>query len=190
MKGEPIREQLTGALRRMCNCDISPVNIQNDIFGCGQFDHSITYRGRMLGTSDYSGIGLVELLQSWIETNEAFITIDTFRMQVDATCTARLDTIDSPDCPLGGGPNSISTPTMKPGTGTTETDHEPVTDGTDPTGTLKTGGTEPAVATFSSVRAGELGVIIVGALVLLLLLLLIVVILVVILGRKKKRRTP
>ena len=164
MKGELIREQLTDALRRMCNCDISPVNIQNDAFGCGNLDHLITYRGRMLGTSDYSGIGLVELLQSWIETNEAFITIDTFRMQVDATCTARLDTIDSPDCPLG--PNPISTPTVNPTT--SETD-----------------GTEPTVVTLSAVRAGEVGGIIVGALILLVLLVLMVIIVVVVLQRKK-----
>ena len=168
MKGELIREQLTDALRRLCNCDISPVNIQNDAFGCGQLDHLITYRGRMLGTSDYSGIGLVELLQSWIETNEAFITIDTFRMQVDATCTARLDTIDSPDCPLGEGPNPISTPTMIPSTSTPETD-----------------GTEPAVVTLSAVRAGEVGGIIVGALILLVLLVLMIVIVVVVLKRNK-----
>ena len=181
MKGELIREQLTDALRRLCNCDISPVNIQNDAFGCGQLDHSITYRGRMLGTSDYSGIGLVELLQSWIETNEAFITIDTFRMQVDATCTARLDTIDSPDCPLGEGPNPISTPTVNsnPSTVTTETD-----------------GTEPAVVTLSAVgahvSAGEVGGFIMGSLALLVLLVLLVIILVVVLRRKQtfiKHRT-
>lgn len=183
MKGELIREQLTDALRRSCSCDISSINIQNDAFGCGQLDHLITYRGRMLGTTDYSATGLVGLMQSWIETSQAFVTIDTFRMQVDTTCTARLDTIDSPDCLLveGGGPNSITTnPTVNPDTTTTTDTGDSKTD----TSNSKTDASEPAVATLSAVRAGEVGGIIVGALIILVLLVLMVIILVVALRKK------
>ena len=150
----------------MCNCEISTDNIQDDAFGCGQHDHMITYRGRILGGLDYSALGLVELMQTWIASGKAYITIDSFRMQVDPACPARLDALNAPDCPLGDS--------LPPGVMT------PPTDTTNPINPIRS--TEPLPMGSSSsavqgMRAAEVGGITIGVILMILLIALILLIL-------------
>ena len=147
----------------MCNCELSTVHIQNDAFGCGQHDQLITYRGRILGGFDYSALGLVELMQTWIDSRRATMVINSFRMQVDPSCPARLDSINAEDCPLGDSlPPGVIIPT-------TET--------TKPVNPLKA--TDPVVIiqnSDSKIRAGEIGGIAIGSLILILLTVLVLLI--------------
>lgn len=147
----------------MCNCEISPDHIQDDAFGCGEHDHLITYRGRILGGFDYSALGLVELMQTWIASGKAYITIDSFRMQVDPGCPTQLDTINAPDCPLSDSlPPGIMTPPI------------------DTTNPIKPTEPNPTGSSSSSdvgTRAGEVGGITIGVLVMILLVALILLIL-------------
>ncbi len=160
-----VKEQIIIALSAMCNCAISTLHIQNDAFGCGVHDHLITYRGRILGGLDYSALGLVELMQSWIDSRQAFIVINSFRMQVDPECPTRLDTINAADCPLGD--------ILPPGVIT------PTTEASQPSETTEV--TKPVVLISSpeksGIRAGEAGGIAVGVLILVLLIALVLLIL-------------
>ena len=148
-------------LNDMCNCEISTLHIQDDAFGCGQKNHLITFRGRILGNSNYSALGLIELMQTWIASGQAFVVVDSFRMQVDPLCLAQLDTINAPDCPL--------VYTITPAADTTRPSESSLT-------TLM-GTVESAASTISSVggvRVGEVGGIVVGVLILIVLIALVV----------------
>ena len=146
----------------MCNCEISTVHIQNDAFGCGQHDQLITYRGRILGGFDYSALGLVELMQAWIGSRQAAMVINSFRMQVDPSCPARLDSINADECPLGDSlPAGVTIPTTN--SKTTEPQKA-----TDPVVLMQN--------SESGIRAGEIGGITIGALILILLSALVLLI--------------
>lgn len=168
-----MKDQLIAQLGRLCKCDISNRNIQDDAFSCGQLDHLIIYRGRILGSRDYSALGLVELMQSWVSTQQAFLTVDSFRMQVDPTCSTRLDTINAPDCPLGGD-HQVTTPTP--------TAPSPTTPSVPTTSETKT--SQPKV---ESVRGGEVGGIIIGVVIVILLIALLLVIAMIIVYKVRKQ---
>lgn len=179
-KRELVKDQLIFELSRLCNCDISSQNIQADAFGCGQLDHLIIYRGRILGSNGYSALGLVGLMQSWINTEQAFLTVDSFRMRVDPTCTTRLDTINAPDCPLGDTTDTVTIPTTSaPATPTTSapTPAEPKTLDPEP---------KTKVESSSSMRSGEIGGIAIGAMIVILLLALLLVIAAIVLYKNRK----
>lgn len=171
-----ILNQLIDLLRSQCRCNISPRNIESDAFSCGQLNHQIIYRGRILGTSNYSAIDLVELLQSWISTRQAFITINSFRMQLDPTCTTRLDTIDDTDCPVS--PLAITTTKA-----TTKTTTAGMKDATTTAEKIDPNN----AAQVSSVGAGEVGGIIIGVIIAVLLLGLILLIVGVVLWKSGKK---
>ena len=109
-------------------------------------------------------MGLVELMQSWISTNQAYLTVDSFQMQLDPGCGTRLDTLNEPGCPPGViVPGSTST--ESPGTGS---------------------GSSPSPERVDDLRPGEVGGIIVGMLIILLLLAVIAALGVLLLYKRKK----
>ena len=179
-----MKEQLVAELRQQCSCNISVENIQEDAFGCGGQNHLITYRGRILGGDDYSALGLVELMQSWVSSSQAFITLDSFRMRVDHTCPAQLDTINAPDCPLIVSTTPSDEPTTPPDVVTTpveETTVEVVS--TTAAGTrftketmVETTSERVPQASNAGIRSGEIGGIVVGVLIAILLFALVVVV--------------
>ena len=85
-------------------------------FSCGQKNHQIIYRAHILGTSNYSAIYLVDLLQSWVTSGRAYIKINSFRLQLDPTCPSQLDTLDNPECPVNEITTSPKPTTSKPKT--------------------------------------------------------------------------
>lgn len=101
-------------------------------------------------------------MESWIATNQAHLVIDSFRMQIDSTCSTRLDTINAPDCSLGDG--------VLPHISTTSS------------GSNK----PPSVAPVPGIRPGEVGGIIVGMIIIVLLIGLLVVIIGVVLHKNRK----
>lgn len=187
-KQELVRGQLIAQLSRLLNRNLPSQTIQDDAFGCGQLDHLIVYRGRLLGGDDYSALGLVELMQSWISTRQAFLTVDAFRMLVDPGCTTRLDTINAPDCPLTTPP-PMTTP-ISSTTPTTATTHSTVTtsESTPPTTpTTTTSKPEVAQPQVSAMRGFEVGGVVIGALIVVLLLVLLLVIVLIVLYRSRKQ---
>ena len=77
-------------------------NIKDDEFSCrGGITKQIVYRARIVGTDVYSSPGLVSLMQSWVGSGMASIMVQSSRLQLDPTCDTYLDTLQSPDCPLG-----------------------------------------------------------------------------------------
>ena len=93
-----MRKQILKSLNTMCNCELTGENIETGLFSCGQQDHQIIYRAHILGTLNYSALDLVSLIHSWIVSGKAYITVNSFRMQLDPTCPSRLDTLNDPEC--------------------------------------------------------------------------------------------
>ena len=184
-----MKDHVISELSRLCNCDISYKNIQDDAFGCGQLDHLITYRGRLLGSDDYSALGLVELMEFWVNSEQAFLTVDSFRMRVDPTCSTRLDTVNAPDCPLGDDITTTPT-TPAPRTTITPTTPAPRTTITPTTSapTKSFGTTIPPkieVESSSAIRSGEIGGIAIGVIIVILLVALLLVIAAIILYKTR-----
>jgi len=103
-----IHKQIFGYLKEACSCSFTDANIETGFFMCGVEDHQILYRAHIIGTSDYSAADLVELLQNWVASGKAFVTVSSFRMLLDSTCSTRLDTLNSAECSTD---DFVTTPT-------------------------------------------------------------------------------
>ena len=103
-------------LSRKCQgCGLTSANILGDEFSCRGLTNHIIYRAMIIGTSVYSPIALVSLLQSWVSSGTAYIDVDTLHLKLDEDCDVQLDTLRDPDCPLV----TEAPPTEPPSTPTT-----------------------------------------------------------------------
>lgn len=143
----------------MCLCNLTLQHITDESFSCGQnLMDQVVYRARIIGTDNYSARDLVKLLQSWIGTQSAAITVGIPRLHLDPSCPASMDHLNAPDCPFLIPPTTPTTePTTPPQVQTT---------------TQK--------ASKSEVRPAEVGGVVIGAAIVVLLLALISLIIVVI----------
>ncbi len=175
-----INDQINGFLQRRCNCGFSDANIETGFFSCGQKDHQIIYRAHILGTATYSAIDLVNLLQSWIMTNEAYVSLNNFRMILDRTCPTRLDTLDDPECPTvdvtPAPTNAPSSSSEKPGNPTTS---KKDTDGK---------GDAQSAGQNSGLSGSTLVIVFIGIMIAFLLLILIVLIIAVVFWKVNKQQ--
>lgn len=189
-----MRKGLAVELMHLCpTCRLTVDNIKNDEFSCrGRLANSnfIVYRARIVGTDVYSAPALVSLMQSWVGTSSASISIQlSSRLHLDASCPTSLDTLRSPDCPLVSLPpitTTVGSPETKPLTTKpptkppTSKKPEEVT-----TVAVKSRPREEKTGLSESARAGEIGGIFIGVLIVLLLAVVIVLLTVVIIKRWK-----
>lgn len=113
-----------------------------------------------MGTDTYSAPRLVTLMQSWIAGGAASLGIASSRIHLDPTCNTSLDTLKSPDCPVGRTGPATRGPLNKP-----------------------TGSSSPNIRVSGVASVGEIGGIAVGV-VIIALLAVIVVFIVVLMIRK------
>ena len=195
-----MNKQIFDYLKKECNCSFTDANIETGFFSCGQKDHQIIYRAHILGTANYSATDLVTLLQNWIQTNRAFVTLNNFRMQLDPTCPAKLDTLDDPECPIiditTASPPTQTTPTIAMTTTkepivTIKSDPTPKDTEKPPEGGNKegqVGGVTQAVH-HTTLSGSSLAIVFVGLIIAFILLILIVLVIVVAF-MKLRKSTP
>ena len=163
-------------------CGLTFANIKDDEFSCrGGLTNYIIYRARIVGNDVYSAPGLVSLMQSWVISGTASISLQSSsRLHLDPTCPTSLDTLRSADCPMVSTPviSTVGEPTPK----TTEDKNLEITNSKPEDGNKGEGGVSAAATS-----AGEVGGIIIGALVVILLAVLIVMLAIVILRRWKPK---
>ena len=196
-----MNKQIFDYLKKECNCSFTDANIETGFFSCGQKDHQIIYWAHILGTANYSATDLVTLLQNWIQTNRAFVTLNNFRMQLDPTCPTKLDTLDDQECPIidittTSPPPSQTTPTIA----MTTTEESVVTKKSDPTpkdtekppegGNKQGQGGGITQAVHHAALSGSSLVIMFVGLIIAFLLLILIVLVIVIAFTKLKRSTP
>ena len=192
-----IHTSLLTYLNSQCSCDLTNSSyIRNEELSCRQnLRNQISYRARIIGTDSYSANALSDLLQAWVATGMASVTVGVSRLEVDRSCLVFLDNLNAPDCPPGpsGTPPtgttspSVTTSTETPVTMTTQTTTKPVTVTTETTTkpvTVTTQTTAKVITeTFVGIRGGEIGGIIVGLVIALLLVFLVVLLVIVILKK-------
>jgi hypothetical protein len=107
----------------------------------------------IIGTDTYSATNLVSLIQSWVASGSASITVFSSRLRFDKDCTTFLDNLNQPDCPFSTEPQQTATAPK-------------------PTESINMAPT----ASSHQVRAAEIGGFVIGAIVIILLAVLILVI--------------
>ena len=164
----------------MCSestCGLTIANIRDDEFSCrGGLTNQIVYRAMIIGTSTYSAPGLVSLIESWVASGTASITVLFSRLHLDKDCSTPLDTLDDPDCPLEMATTAAVAPmttTLKEAKTTTKPED-------------KGPNVKPIVA--GTVRAGEIGGFLVGAVIVILLAVLILVIIIIAVRKSKSSK--
>ena len=170
-------------------CGLTTANIRNDEFSCrGGLINQIVYRAMVVGTNVYSAPGLVSLVEAWVASGIASITVLSSRLHLDKDCSTPLDTLNDPDCPLEVETTTIMTTTMAttaiPMTTTLKEVKETTTKPEDPD---KQGPNVKPVA-GGDVKAGEIGGFLVGAVIAILLAVLIVVIIVIAIRKSKSSK--
>ena len=161
------RRAIIEELDHMCpSCGLSIVNIKDDEFSCHGLTDHIIYRAMIIGTDTYSAPNLVSLIQSWVASGSASITIFSSRLRVDKDCTTFLDTFRDPDCPfiVSSEPQLVTTVTV--------TASKPMVN------------VAPSASPHRA-SAGEIGGFLIGSIIIVLLIVLIAVIVVVALRKYK-----
>ena len=158
-------------------CDLTTANIRDDEFSCrGGLTNQIVYRAMIIGTSVFNAPGLVSLIESWVASGTASITVLSLRLHLDKDCSTALDTLNEPDCPLEA---EVATTTILVPTTTTPTTTKPEDKDKGPS-------VKPIVA--ETVRAGEIGGFLVGAFIVILLAILILVVIVIAVRKSKSSK--
>ena len=129
---------------------------------------SINYRARIKGTSNYSASDLVALLQSWVQSGEASINIQSIHYNLDQSCETALDNIYALNC--GSQPLTLPSPSNG-----TKSPTEPPTKG--PTEDKNVGSKDNSGDSISTEMGGIIfGGIIAGALLTIVVFLVVVTI--------------
>ena len=161
-------------------CGLTAANIKNDEFSCrGGLTNQIVYRAMIIGTDVYSAPGLVSLMESWVASGTASISALSLRLHLDSNCRTSLDTLNEPDCFL----EVETTTTTDTSTTTTVTSDEVITT----TPEVKDQGPDVKLTVARSVRSGEIGGFVVGAIIVILLVAIIIVITAVAIRRFKSK---
>ena len=101
-------------LNSLCQCGLTAAHITDDEISCRNgLVEQISYRARIIGTSSYSAVGLVDILQDWISNGQASVNIGITRLDIDPSCPAFLESLSAPDCPGSG----TRPPSVAPQTG-------------------------------------------------------------------------
>ena len=128
----------------------------------------VVFRARIIGNSQYSASGLVDLLQSWVATGTASISVNSVRYHIDPTCSITLDSLAAPDCDLAGITTTLATPTTPSSPPTTESS------------------SEVSLASQTGISGGVIGGITIGVIIAALLLLFTVLVAILIYMTSRK----
>lgn len=80
-------------------CGIDNKTIDDSELSCKDgFLNYVYYRARIRGTRSYSVGGLVSLLQQWVQSGTAFITLYSTRVYLSTQCDTTLDSPTATDC--------------------------------------------------------------------------------------------
>ena len=178
------------------SCRLSSRTIVDEELSCRDHVNQVVFRARIIGSSQYSANGLVDLLQSWVEGGAASISLNSVRYHIDPSCSTSLDSPDAPDCAVVTTTTTTSMPPVETTTTTTTavppaeettTTIPPVEKITTTTTAIppveKT--TPPSVSvqkitSQNSISSGEIGGLVIGVIIVVLLFLVIVLVAVLI----------
>jgi hypothetical protein len=96
-----ISEQVALKLNSDCQCRINSAYITATQFACDPQENAhVVYKARLSRTPDVSIEDLILLLQDWVTSGSASVTIDHIQLNVEASCSVMINSLDDPICPL------------------------------------------------------------------------------------------
>ena len=104
-------QQIASRLSRVCDqCMIDSTYITAAAFSCDpQETTHVIYRARLSSTRDVSSTDMITLLQEWVSSGNALVTLDHIQLNLDPTCSVMIVSLSDPICPV---------PVTTPDTGT------------------------------------------------------------------------
>lgn len=83
-----------------CQCMISAAYITAAQLSCDpQETTSVIYRARLSSTPAVSNRALINLLQDWVDSGSASVTLEFIALNLDATCSVAISSLNDPICP-------------------------------------------------------------------------------------------
>ena len=103
-----IKEALTQAINKRCNCGFQKSAIDDGEFSCQTMIGHVVYRSKINGTSDFRTANeLLAYIEDWITSEGTFLLDDVFRLRVSTSCPLRIQSVHQPEC-LGDTSESSS----------------------------------------------------------------------------------
>ena len=143
-----IRNSLLTQLKdSLCpSCRLFNRTVTDEELSCRERADQVVFRARIIGNSQYSASGLINLLQSWVMSGTASVSVNSIRYHIDPTCSTALDSLTAPDCAIFGTASAPSTTSLSPAV---------------------------SLSSITGISGGEIGGIIIGAVIVVLLLFFI-----------------
>ena len=80
-------------------CGLGSKTIDDSRLSCREgYLNNVHYQARIRGTRNYSADGLVSLLDEWVQSGRAYITLYSTRLYLSSQCTTILDSPTASDC--------------------------------------------------------------------------------------------
>ena len=93
-----IKEALTQAINKRCNCGFQMSAIDDGEFSCQTMIGHAVYRSKINSTSDiHTAKKLLAHIEDWI-TSEGTFLLDVFRLRVSTSCPLRIQSVHQPEC--------------------------------------------------------------------------------------------
>lgn len=87
-------------MSRDCQCALDATYISSGRLTCdSQQTMHVIYRARLSGTPEVSNAELAALLEEWVASGGASVTLEHIQLNIDPLCTVMIDSFDSPICP-------------------------------------------------------------------------------------------
>ena len=101
-------QQITSRINRDCQCMLNAAYITEFRFSCDpQEGGHVIYRAQLSSTPSVSSTDLIRLLQEWVTSGSASVTLDFIQLYMDPTCSVMINLLDDPICPAAA---TTSTP--------------------------------------------------------------------------------
>lgn len=99
-KIESTSQQVASKLNRDCQCMLSAAYITAAQLSCDpKATTHVIYRARLSSTPDTSSTDLVRLLQEWVTSGRASVTLEFVQLTLEPSCIVRIESLSDPICP-------------------------------------------------------------------------------------------
>lgn len=94
-------EQITSKLKHECQCMLDATYITAAQLSCDPEETShIIFRARLSSTPDASNAELSSILENWVTSGAASVTLEHIQLNLDPSCAVVINALNDPICPV------------------------------------------------------------------------------------------
>lgn len=91
--------EIASKLMRDCQCTLNTAYFTEGYFSCDSKEKShAIYRAKLSSTVSVTSSRLIELLQEWVSSGTASLTLDNIQLYLDPSCKVEIDSFSDPLC--------------------------------------------------------------------------------------------